>query len=138
MGTLKMDVREARYSANRESYKLTFELAGEHAKWLLSTLMLLNSGAIAGIFQKEISHRNFVVSVFALGVLLAVISGTLAWFNLQWAARYYANAAANILVEKEPEPYPRAILRLRTWAVYVAYGSIGCLAAGAILTALFR
>jgi hypothetical protein len=134
-----MDARETRYSANRESYKLTFELAGEHAKWLLSTLMLLNSGAIAGIFfQKEISHRNLVVSVFALGVLLAVMSGTLAWFNLQLAARYYANAAADILAEKEPEPYPGKILRLRTWAIYVAHGSIGCLAAGAILTALFR
>jgi hypothetical protein len=53
MGTPKMDARETRYSANRESYKLTFELAGEHAKWLLSTLMLLNSGAIAGIFFSE-------------------------------------------------------------------------------------
>jgi hypothetical protein len=137
MGTFKMDARETRYSAYRESYKLTFELAGEHAKWLLSTLMLLNSGAIAGIFQKEISHRNFVVSVFALGVLLALTSGTLAWFNLQWAASYYSNAAADILAEKEPKTYPWAISQSRTWAVYVAFGSIGCLAAGAILTALF-
>ena len=133
-----MDAREARYSANRESYKLTFELAGEHAKWLLSTMMILNSGAIAGIFQKEISHRNLLVSIFALGVLLALISGTFAWFNLQWAARYYANAAADILAEKEPAAYPAVILQLRTCAVCMAYGSIGCLAAGAILTVLFR
>jgi hypothetical protein len=72
------------YEAYRENFRLTFVLAGEHAKWLLSSLMLINSGAIAGIFQKGIEKDHWVsVRLFGLGVLLALGAGILGWINLQ-------------------------------------------------------
>jgi hypothetical protein len=48
---------DKRYNADRDDHKATFQLSGEYAKWFISTLLLLNSGAIAGIFQKGASVK---------------------------------------------------------------------------------
>jgi hypothetical protein len=70
--------RARRVEAYRENYRLTFVLAGEHSKWLLSSLMLINSGAIAGIFQKGIENKHWVsVRLFGLGALVALTAGIL-------------------------------------------------------------
>jgi hypothetical protein len=47
------DHADKRYNADRDAQKATFQLSGDYAKWFISTLLLLNSGAIAGIFQQK-------------------------------------------------------------------------------------
>jgi hypothetical protein len=131
---LPMDM-EAKHAVYRENFKITFNLAGEHAKWLLSTLLLLNSGAIAGVFQKNAGHTNMAVAIFAIGVFFALASGVVGWSNLQWAARYYAIAANDILTGKSEQPLPRSVILSRTLAIFAAFSSIGCLILGAAFTA---
>jgi hypothetical protein len=122
--------------AYRENSRLTFVLAGEHAKWLLSTLMLINSGAIAGIFQKRVEEKYWLsVFVFSLGVLFALGSGILGWFNLQIASRYYRDTADRLL-EGEGDPgMPAKVRSFRQWAIAAAMASVGALVTGAAVFA---
>jgi hypothetical protein len=107
------------YEAYRENFRLTFVLAGEHAKWLLSSLMLINSGAIAGIFQKGIEKDHWIsVRLFGLGVLLALGAGILGWFNLQCSSRFYRDAADDLLKGGMDAAMPDCVLRLRKWGNY--------------------
>lgn len=127
---------DKRYAAYREDFRLTFGLAGEHAKWLLSTLLLINSGAIAGIFQKDkASDYLAALCFFGGGVFFALISGVLGWFNLQLAAKYYYETSSDVLAGNETRPRPCSVNKTRHAAIIAALLSIGCLVAGAILVA---
>jgi hypothetical protein len=125
---------EKKHAVYRENFKITFDLAGEHAKWLLSTLLLLNSGAIAGIFQKDSLHTNMALIVFALGVFFALASGILGWFNLQNAANYFAGAADDVLAGRTERHRPKSIVQTRQLAIKSAFASVGCLILGAGLS----
>jgi hypothetical protein len=128
---------EKKYAAYREDFRLTFGLAGEHAKWLLSTLLLINSGAIAGIFQKDkASDYLAALCFFGGGVFFALISGVLGWFNLQLAAKYYYEISDDVLTGREIRPRPSSVNKMRFVAVIAAFLSIGCLIVGATLIAL--
>jgi hypothetical protein len=131
------------YEAYRENFKVTFVLAGERAKWLLSSLMLINSGAIAGIYQKGL-ERDHLLSVrfFGLGVLLALVAGIFGWFNLQISSRFYRDAAddllkgdadtvANLLKGKDESLLPPRVKHLRHWAIGSAVTSVASLVLGA-------
>jgi hypothetical protein len=131
-----MDQLERNHAAHRENFKITFDLAGEYAKWILSTLLLLNSGAIAGIFQKDLSHAYGVsLYFFAAGVISALISGIAGWFNLQGAAVWYHSAATAVLAGKDEHARPKSIDRNRKYALLAAFSSIGCLGLGTPLIA---
>lgn len=124
---------EQKHMAHRENFKVTFDLAGEYAKWLLSTLLLLNSGAIAGIFQKDLAPRyHEPLCFFAFGVLFALISGIFAWFNLQIAAGHYRFSASDALAGKEDRPLPASLVRTRRAGIIAAFMSAGFLALGAV------
>jgi hypothetical protein len=125
---------EKKHIAYRENFKIAFDLAGEYAKWLLSTLLLLNSGAIAGIFQKDLSHTyRGALYFFAAGVFFALISGVIGWFNLQIAASYYHFVSGAMLAGKDEPIRPKSIDRTRKYALLAAFSSIGCLGLGAAL-----
>jgi hypothetical protein len=51
-------INKTRYDAFRDDYKEAFKLSGAYARWLISTLLLLHSGAIAAIFQKIANCRR--------------------------------------------------------------------------------
>jgi hypothetical protein len=126
------DLMMEKYAARRENFKITFALAGEHAKWLLSTLLLINSGAIAVIFQKDMqSGHRASLGLFGLGVFFALLSGILGWFNLQCAAKHYYKAADDLLAGRSDPPMPRSIYLLRYWAIRAAMSSVGCIVLGA-------
>jgi hypothetical protein len=130
-----MDI-EKKHTAYRENAKIAFDLAGEYAKWLLSTLLILNSGAIAGIFQKDAAHLYLVsVCLFAAGVFFALASGCIGWFNLQFAASYYEDACSRVLARQAELAVPNSVKLTVKMAIIAAFLSIGCLALGATFIA---
>lgn len=130
-----MDI-EHKHTAYRENFKIAFDLAGAYARWLLSTLLILNSGAIAGIFQKDAAHAYLIsICLFAFGVFFALASGITGWFNLQIAASYYENSGSRVLTRQAELPMPRSVRLTAKIAIIAAFFSIGCLALGAIFIA---
>jgi hypothetical protein len=127
---------DKKHAVHRDNYKLAYALMGEHAKWLLSTLLLLNSGAIAGVFQKDLTNKHLLaICLFGCGVLCALIAGAAGWFNLQYAAGYYRGLAEDVLANKQERPPPTSITRMRTFAIFATIASIICLALGSVLIA---
>jgi len=123
-----------RYQAYRENFKATFELSGDYAKWFISTLLLLNSGAVAGIFQhKEIKTYVSSVSLFGVGIILALLAGLFGWLNLQIAARHYRLLAKDTLNHTAERSCPKSIVIFRWVATAFATLSVVCLAVGAML-----
>jgi len=79
-------------NSDMERRQDTYKLAGEYSRWGISTLLLLNSGAIAGIFKSEGLNQKWKLALiaFSLGIGFALLSGFLSWFNL-----YYKHGMQN-------------------------------------------
>ncbi len=95
------------YEALREDHKLAFQLAGEYAKWFISTLLLLHSGAIAAIVQNGADPRfTRATIILGLGIALALLAGLAGWINLQLASKYYRRSATDLLQRKATNSWP--------------------------------
>ena len=128
---------EKKHAVYRDNYRLAYGLMGDHAKWLLSTLLLLNSGAIAGVFQKDEAYNHLAaVCSFGGGVFFALVAGIAGWFNLQYAAANYRGLADDVLAEREERSQPISIAIMRTFGIVAAIVSVACLMLGATLIAL--
>lgn len=61
------------------------KIQAEHSKWLINTLYLLHSGAIAGILARApvnaVSTYSCAIGWFAVGLALAFFAGLATWFN---------------------------------------------------------
>jgi hypothetical protein len=122
---------DKRYEANREDHKATFQLGGEYAKWFISTLLLLNSGAILIIFQKN--GFPWAAFIHGIGILLALGAAFAGWLNLQWASRYFRAAADDVLAGNAPPPQPKKIKQSMCVAVFLAVTSAISWTIGALL-----
>jgi hypothetical protein len=82
----------------------------DYGKWLLSSLLAMNGGAIIGTAAAgEIAKDLFVASVpfFVLGIITAMISGLLTWMNWDRATDLYRDMASpNMLFGPDWEPMP--------------------------------
>jgi hypothetical protein len=126
-----------KHAAYRDTFKTTFDLAGAYARWLLSTLLLLNSGAIAGLFQKDLAAAHISSLVFfGLGVFAALASGIVGWFNLQFAASYFEMSSRRALAGEADLPVPGSLKATRIIAILSGITSIGFLAMGSLLVVL--
>jgi hypothetical protein len=121
-----------KYEACREDHKTTFQLSGDYAKWFISTLLLLNSGAIAAIFQKGQTYACAVL-IHGLGIMLALAAGFAGWLNLQWASQHFRASTEEILEGVPMTPLPAKIATARCVAVTLSILSALSLGLGAIL-----
>jgi hypothetical protein len=124
------DTERTRYDACRDDHKVTFQLGGEYAKWFISTLLLLNSGAIAAIFQKGAGAKS---AVHGLGIMLALGAGLVGWLNLQWASQHFRASAEESLNGRPIPTLPTKIKVARWLAVSLSILSAALLGFGAIL-----
>jgi hypothetical protein len=124
---------DKKYAAFHDDHKATFQLSGEYAKWFISTLLLLNSGAIAAIFQKG-ATANYACAflILGLGIMLALGAGFTGWLNLFWASRHYRESAEKMIEGTLTNQLPSKIRRARLVAVTLSISSAACLFLGAI------
>ncbi|RUM95936.1 hypothetical protein EET67_20670 [Pseudaminobacter arsenicus] len=78
------------YRDYKENQRATFGVAAEYGRWLIASLILINGGALWGLFSylgsigaKAADLPPFVAPVwsFAIGVTLGMCSGLSAWVN---------------------------------------------------------
>jgi hypothetical protein len=122
---------DKKYVAYRDDHKATFQLSGEYARWFISTLLLLNSGAIAAIFQKG-ATANYAWA-FGLGIILALGAGFFSWLNLFCASQYFRVSAEKIIQGASTTPLPSKIRIALIVALILSILSAVCLCLGAIL-----
>jgi hypothetical protein len=90
------------YNDLRERERVTFNTSTEYGRWLISSLLLVNGGALAGLFsyldglaQDPTTLANFAAPVwcFIVGIVFALSSGFSAWFNWSLHSHNYRLSA---------------------------------------------
>lgn len=119
--------------ATRE--QMTFKLAGDYARWVFASILLLNAGAIAAVFNKfppEQLHRyQWPLALFSLGIVSALFGGFFGWLNLQKAATYFREPGGDGNVAKLA--FEEATQRSMWASVIFLFASGGCLLLGAVV-----
>jgi hypothetical protein len=114
----------------------------EHSKWLINTLYLLHSGAIAGILSRMPLEKipQFVgpLKWFASGLALAFLAGLATWSNYELFNLTYSELIKRIRrSEWVPGELPNSA-RFVGWTAWIALGvglaSFSCLVIGAFCT----
>jgi hypothetical protein len=116
--------------AQRE--EMTFKLAGDYARWFVASLLLLNAGAIAAIFNKT-DHANYrlPLALFGLGIASALLCAFFGWQNLQTASRYYRHRVDG--VHQDERVFERARRRYMCLSLVSLFASSACLFVGALV-----
>jgi hypothetical protein len=127
---------QARFAADR--------MAAEYGKWIFQSLLLLNSGAIAGAFTYMSSvpsqrpQMSLVIPCFFAGIVMTLLAGFAAWVNWGAIADAFRQQADPWMVEDRSR-YPNGVpprtllIKASLWAS-VAFGFISglCLLAGTV------
>ena len=83
------------YHDLKESQRAAFSVAAEYGRWLIASLVLLNGGALWGLFSylgtigmkaDGIGPYTAPIWSFIIGIVLAMLSGLGAWYN--WSLHY--------------------------------------------------
>lgn len=114
----------------------------DHSKWLINTLYLLHSGAIAGVVSRMPIEKIplFVNSViwFVIGLALAFLAGLATWANYDIYIRAYSEMIKRIRRDQwKPDELPKIakFVSLSAWlALLLGLASFVCLAIGALST----
>jgi hypothetical protein len=65
----------------------------QYGRWIINTLWLMHSGAIAGLATKWDAHETLPFKssfvCFGLGILLAFAAAIFSWFNFTFATNLY-------------------------------------------------
>lgn len=91
------------------------ELAAAYGKWIFRSLLLLHSGAIAGIFiymSGAPSHRlqmSTAIAFFAAGIIVVLLAGFAAWAHWSAIAEAFRQQADPWMVEDRSR-YPKGPL----------------------------
>ena len=114
----------------------------EHSKWLINTLYLLHSGAIAGILSRMPLEKipQFVgpLKWFASGLALAFLAGLATWSNYELFNLTYSQLIKRIRrSEWVAGDLPKSA-KFVSWSAWIALAvglaSFGCLVIGAFCT----
>jgi hypothetical protein len=131
---MSFDPETRLFESNRDDQKAAFQLAGEYAKWFISTVLLLHSGAIAALFQSNsIASHSTTAAILGIGIVLALGSAYVGWLNLQWASGYYRQLTYNHIERKPQADRPKRIWISAQVAVALIMLSIACLAVAATM-----
>lgn len=113
-------------------YEATVDYArktqSEYSRWLINTLYLLHSGAIAGILTRvpsaEVSKFIPALSWFVVGIALAFTAGMAAWTNFHWFIDHY-NRVIHLCRRGEwqpPDSKPPSTVYIRSsWKVALGF-----------------
>jgi hypothetical protein len=86
----RREIAEVVYRDLKESQRATFEVSAGWGRWLLGSLFLIHGGALFGLFgflsqlaNNPAALGQYAASVwwFVAGLILALLSGLLAWMN---------------------------------------------------------
>lgn len=114
----------------------------DHSKWLINTLYLLHSGAIAGILSRMPLEKIplFVGAIvwFVVGLAFAFLAGLATWANYEFYIRTYAELIKRIRRNQwksDELPDISKFVGLSAWlALLIGFVSFICLAIGAFST----
>lgn len=136
------------YHDLKESQRATFEVAAAYGRWLVASLILINGGALWGLFSylgsiglKADDLASFVAPIwsFAIGISLAMCSGLAAWVNWSMHSENYRYMARfDMLWDPkkwvDDPPYTTAIT-FTHWASLIAgiCSIVAALAGGAFI-----
>jgi hypothetical protein len=76
--------------------------AAEVARWLIASLLILNSGGALAVFNEaeHLSRSSWPAALFVLGILMALLNGLLLrwssiqfWHSNEYAARYWTTVS---------------------------------------------
>jgi hypothetical protein len=122
------------FESNRDNQKAAWQLAGEYAKWFISTVLLLHSGAIAALFQSNsIKSHATAAAILGFGILLALGSAYVGWLNLQWASHHFRQATYDHIERKPQSKCPSYIKTSGQVAVCLIMLSVFCLALAMVM-----
>jgi len=110
----------------------------EYGRWIVNTLWLMHSGAIAGILSKwdgkGIPPQSSALLFFVTGIILAFVTASIAWLNFtvadDWFRRWtYAGADWS---DQKVEKHQVWLRRTMYGAIVAVVGSVLCLVLGAL------
>lgn len=131
------------YNDLKESQRATFAVAAEYGRWLIASLVLINGGALWGLFSfigvaglkaDGIGLYTGPIWSFIIGIVLAMLSGLSAWFN--WSLHsdnYNCMARHDMLWNPEKwadDPPHTAGIKISYWLSLAA--GVGSLISGVI------
>lgn len=126
------------YERMVEASRFSAEKQADYGKWLVNTLWLMHSGAIAGLLFKAsaTSPPPFLGALwwFVSGIALAFAAGFAAWWNFTFAYKQYERWADPSMLNdasKWPKDTDPRITATMWVAVTCGVISVFCLLAGA-------
>jgi hypothetical protein len=84
------------YEHMRKMQQLCLSVMSDYGKWLVTSLLILHSGAIAALVYKNVPGSPLagaVVAPFAIGVVLSLITGFVSWVNFALNAEKFESWA---------------------------------------------
>lgn len=128
------------YHDLKENQRATFGVAAEYGRWLIASLILINGGAMWGLFsylgsigRQADNLTPFIPPIwsFAVGIALAMCSGLAAWANWSMHSENYRHMARfDMLWDPErwvDDPPHVGAITVTYWASLIA--GIGSMAA---------
>lgn len=104
------------YEDLKQSERATFDVASQYGRWLISTLVIINGGALAGLLtfldglaSESDTLARFAHSIwcFVAGVILALMSGMMAWMNWSAHAANFGSMARHDMLW-DPKVWPKS------------------------------
>lgn len=138
------EFRQALLQFHLDQERFHSQVASEHGKWLLASLLLVNGGGLLGLFsiaEKEaLAPLNAAAAVLVAGLVLGLLTGFLTWLNwLLLASSYEQISNTRILVVeqewfKDVRKSTRLGIKLALWSSMIAgFGSALCIPIAAYL-----
>lgn len=100
----------------RESSVESAKIAAGYGKWLISTILLLNAGAIAGLFtfmsaisaHHTVDMADYAIAIwwFVGGILAILLSGFTTWLNWSLVAASFDHYARPWMLV-DPNAFPK-------------------------------
>ena len=133
---------EVVYEGLKELQGYSFRMQGEYGKWLIVSLLSLNSAAIGALLLKTGANMPIVsIWVFVVGILLALASGLAAFYNFYLLAKAYDEMADHRMLS-DRKHWPKTDYISERWvsftfnaSVVAGLASAACLPLGAFFAA---
>lgn len=121
-----------------DSAKLAWNAQVDYGRWIVNTLWLMHSGAVAGLLYKWDARaplpQSTAISFFIFGIVLAFVTACAAWLNFSVAEHlfrrwtYSKDDWPNVPIDENT----KWMKRTTYVAIGAALGSLACLVAGAV------
>lgn len=126
------------YESLKRQSEFMRQMQAEYGKWIVSSILVLHSGAIGGLLYKFDLIKGSAGSLwwFVIGIALAIGTGFVAWLNFTFADES-AHKMADHRMLNDPNYWPKEVpllcgIKATLWgAVVLGWASVACLIGGA-------